>query len=1390
MSEINRWELHRAGVLNFWYYDEEYFDFANGKLLLRGTNGSGKSVTMQSLLPVLLDGKKSPDRLDPFGSKARKMEDYLLGEKEIVNRDERTGYLFLEYKRTHSDQYITTGIGLRAKRNKNMEFWGFVLFDGRRIGKDFKLYKEEKAGQDEIQKIPFTKKELEHRISEGGVVVHTQKEYMELVNKYVFKFESLDAYEELIKLLIQLRSPKLSKDFKPTVIYEILEESLPALADEDLRHLSDTIENMDQSKQQLEQLKRDKGALERLGKTYSLYNDWLLAEKASYFVKEQRQSEKMTKRLREIKEQKQSLETQLIELKDKSDGLKREQSVIADEQEKLATHDVWKAEKEKEETLKQLQGIQRAIKDRDGQLSKKEQKERVITEELKKLDEQLYNETKKLKEQLERLDEESEEASFGQHQMNADDFDRHQNEKFDFTVWKREANDHWTRLNEILQDWQKHGQYKRQYEDLYKEYGELSRELDVLRYEEKKWQQTFEEEKSQLQDQVFEWNQAYPSLKIGDEALRLFSQRVNDVYESYSYEEAKSPISNDYQSTVSEFEKEKVQNKHEQQLKINEISQRQAELKVWKDKTDPEPVRNEQTDHTRKVLKEKEIAHLPFYAAVEFLDDVSEEMRERIESALEHAGILDALITEQNIDINSDRVIIPKPEMMAHTLADYLKPDPDESASLSVERIDEVLRSILIANDQHDQSESFISENGQYQLGIIQGHAPIKERANYIGRTARKRFRLEKIAELEAEIETLLGELHQLEEEEKAITVQIETAHKAYQDFPSDRDAQTAYRERERVKNKRENKEQEVQRKNTKLEEIYQYWQTIKRNLQQQTTGLELEFSMAAYQDAVKMMKSYMDQLNDLELIFTRFGNVKGLIKQYQEQLQEIQDEVDLLKGELTGFNDQQKQKELELEKVEQRLQEMGAEEIREQIEKVRKRLAEISEEYPQTIKNISDTENKVTIIEAEEQREKQRLTFSLELLRAWKESFLDEEQLSLASLLRNNEEIIESDDPLERAKHVIKQYGHLLREHDRNWHTDRLNKVFFQEQPNLVEYRMTEEKHQNDVAEMEVDFELTEEMELKVNEWKTRMTRTKIILEYKGQRVSPYFVLYEIQRDYELQKEYLNDQDRELYEEIILKSVGRILRSRIQRAEHWIKEMNILMEKRDTSSGLNFSIKWRPRTAETEEEMDTKELVDLLRMNANLLKAEDLQRVTNHFRSKIDRAREMMEERGQGDTLHQVMKEVLDYRKWFSFTLYYQRTGESKRELTNQIFFKFSGGEKAMAMYIPLFTAAYSRYQDAGKDAPYVISLDEAFAGVDENNIRDMFELVEELGFNYIMNSQALWGDYDTVSHLSICELVRPKNASFVTVIRYVWDGTSMNLHFNTEEEAEDVLV
>lgn len=94
------------------------------------------------------------------------------------------------------------------------------------------------------------------------------------------------------------------------------------------------------------------------------------------------------------------------------------------------------------------------------------------------------------------------------------------------------------------------------------------------------------------------------------------------------------------------------------------------------------------------------------------------------------------------------------------------------------------------------------------------------------------------------------------------------------------------------------------------------------------------------------------------------------------------------------------------------------------------------------------------------------------------------------------------------------------------------------------------------------------------------------------------------------------------------------------------------------------------------------------------------------------------------------------------------------------------------MAMYIPLFSAVAAKFKSAREDAPLLIALDEAFAGVDEKNINNMFALIEKFGFDYIMNTQVLWGDYLSVKSLAIYEIFRPENVRFVTVIPYKWDG------------------
>ena len=283
---------------------------------------------------------------------------------------------------------------------------------------------------------------------------------------------------------------------------------------------------------------------------------------------------------------------------------------------------------------------------------------------------------------------------------------------------------------------------------------------------------------------------------------------------------------------------------------------------------------------------------------------------------------------------------------------------------------------------------------------------------------------------------------------------------------------------------------------------------------------------------------------------------------------------------------------------------------------------------------------------------------------------------------------------------------------------------------------------------------------------------RPDIKTKYRGMPVSFKELVVKLNTDMEDLEKVLSAKDRELFEDILSNTISKKIRAKIYESKRWVEKMNSLMESMQTSSGLKLSLKWISKKTEKEGQLDTKELVNLLQSDTEILRQEDIDKMSSHFRSKIMDARKLASDTNTAMSFHMIMKDILDYRQWFEFQLYSQKTGEKKKELTDRVFFTFSGGEKAMSMYVPLFSAVVAKYAGANKDAPLLISLDEAFAGVDEMNIKDMFRLMVSLNLNFMINSQVLWGDYETVPGLAIYQLVRPENAKFVTVVPYIWNG------------------
>lgn len=332
----NYWQMNRIGFVNFWLYDEEVFEFVDGKLLLRGQNGSGKSITTQSFIPFILDGDRTPSRLDPFGSSDRRMEYYFLGEE---GKEEATGYLFLEFKKEQTGEYRTLAIGQRARRGKPMDFWGFVILDGRRVGIDIDLYKA--VGS---TKIPHDKQTMRKTLGEGVPFTDVSGEYKAMVNKYLFGFLRPEQYEQFIKLLVKVRAPKLSKEFKPTKVYEILNESLQTLTDEDLRAMVDAMEKMDGIQENLEQLQRAFSEVKIIRNEYMRYNQYMLAQKGQAYLDKKAAVEKLQSQFQQQEQEKKEFLNEQSAKQQEREKLEDQSTLIQSELTSLMDTDMEEAE--------------------------------------------------------------------------------------------------------------------------------------------------------------------------------------------------------------------------------------------------------------------------------------------------------------------------------------------------------------------------------------------------------------------------------------------------------------------------------------------------------------------------------------------------------------------------------------------------------------------------------------------------------------------------------------------------------------------------------------------------------------------------------------------------------------------------------------------------------------------------------------------------------------------------------------------------------------------------------------------------------------------------------------------------------------------------------------
>ncbi|MCY4664877.1 MAG: TIGR02680 family protein [Acidimicrobiaceae bacterium] len=247
----SRWRLNRAGIINVYQYENEVLDFAGGRLLLRGVNGSGKSTAMNMLLPFLLTAR--PGRIDAAGEQTGILKSWMLDGRDDA---QPVGYLWIEFERR--GEFLVCGCGIKASRQSaSVSTWWFVT--SKRPGLDVHLV---------VGDQPLSAEGLRAALDGDEVYGDRRRsDYRHAVQQRIFGGVSIDQHIGLIHVV---RSPRVG-DRIDIELPEHLVEALPQLSEQALAEAAQPLDDLEEHRRNVADLERTSEAISGLLDVYRAY---------------------------------------------------------------------------------------------------------------------------------------------------------------------------------------------------------------------------------------------------------------------------------------------------------------------------------------------------------------------------------------------------------------------------------------------------------------------------------------------------------------------------------------------------------------------------------------------------------------------------------------------------------------------------------------------------------------------------------------------------------------------------------------------------------------------------------------------------------------------------------------------------------------------------------------------------------------------------------------------------------------------------------------------------------------------------------------------------------------------------------------------------------------
>jgi uncharacterized protein (TIGR02680 family) len=1350
-SPRRRWQPYRAGILNVWRYYDETFTFHQGRLLLRGQNGTGKSKALELLLPFLFDASLRPNRLSTFGGSERTMHWNLMGEGATGKT--RVGYVWMEFGYPSDGggdggdtRWFTCGARLQASTHTTGTHADYFTTD-RRIARPGGILLVNDAGQ------PLTKAALASALDGTGEIHPSADSYRTAVRRTLFAGMSEQRYEALITALLQLRQPKLSERLDPSLLSTLLSRALPPLGEGEISELAEGFERLDRQRDHLKDLDNEVDAAGSIAAQQRGYAQRVLRAHAATLISATTEMDNLTRVARESAEQhEQAVQAQQAGA-DQRDECEQRTRRLEAAIEGLMNHDAYRQGKELDTLHRRTK---RAAETAKAQRATADDKRRLAEEDRQRAD----RAADRARSATAHAQDASQDTWRAGRDAGLESVHREAEAMLDApltatasgvagetggAVEKRirsarqllrgAVNSRQGQIAEVVTAAERHEQTVRERAAAEGALDQARTALAEAVTRRDEAAKAYEEGLVRQAELLTEWAAACVEL------------RFDDVEELASRAVVEADVMAVVESCVRTADREITEAGTRAEAARGTALAERAELATALDllhrETDVPPA----APPTRTADRSTMIG-APLWRLVAFHDAVPGSVQSGVEAALEASGLLDAWVSPygdvamSGHDTQADVAwAVPAP---GASLLDVLRPESDVAVPAGT--VHRLLAGIAFGMHLPTDHMAAIGADGSWRLASATGTWSKPEPA-HIGSVARERARRRRIAELTERLSEVNGTIAALDAQLREL-----------RDRRSRLEADLAVRPR------------------------YSELDTRRRAWDRAEEGVGVRDD--AVRGAVGVLADREAEVARSLRTLSRLA-AEYLLPTGRDHLRKLSSAVDVFRDTADAWMDAH----LHATTAAERAASENGRAAR-SLDTAREHAADAeaaeteAQELAATLEAAESTVGQdFRAIAARIGEHRRELSRTREEIKA-----KDTELLRLAQLIgglkeKTAQDAGERDKAVGTRDEAARRFRHLcalglaedaglavnLAAQDGTRATLEAARSVAAKWPDLPHgprnlgdalNRLSEAIHKaRESVGRRADLDLESDEDVQI-----------FTASMDGVRIGAAGLLKTLTQERDSSRDDITVAERRLFDQTLTGDTRRHLADRIRGANDLVDRMNGHLEHVRTASNVAVQLVWQVHPDLPPGTRTAREL--LLKDPARITDA-DREALHAFFRARIEEAKA----KDTAASWEEQLAEVLDYTAWHQFVVKLDRAnGSGWQLLTKKLHGALSGGEKAIALHLPLFAAVASHYE-AVPNAPRPILLDEVFVGVDTTNRGQVFALLSALDLDLILTSDHEWCTYRELPGIAVHQLITGADDGddAVTSVRFVWNGTGM---------------